>query len=162
PSELSERLRQTAFFVSGVLKSNVLDRLRKKLIEARVNGHGQHWFAVEARKLADLSLGHIETVFRTNVQSAAGAGRWEQLNDPDVAVLFFGFRYWNPRDERSRPLHRAMHGFVALKEDPIWRTVWTPNGFSCRCKVRGLRRHQSVDAGLIDAKGRTIAQRVYA
>lgn len=162
PKELSERLRQTAFFVSGVTKSNVLDEIRKKLLVARIKGHPQSWFTVEVQKIADLSIGQLENVFRTNVESAAGAGRWKQVNDPDVADLFFGYRYWNPRDERSRPLHRAMHGFVALKEDPIWRTIWTPNGYQCRCKVRPLRRHQAIDAGLIDERGRTLANRVFS
>lgn len=162
PKELSERLRQTAFFVSGVLKSNVLERIRAKLLEARIKGKGQSWFTAEVNHLADLSRQHVETVFRTNVESAAGAARWKQLHDPDVEDLFFGYRYWNPSDEHSRPLHRAMHGFVALKEDPIWRLIWTPNGYSCRCKCRGLRRHQAVSVGLIDDRGRTLRQRVYA
>lgn len=158
PKTLSENMRQTAWFVTGVVKGKVLDRIREKLIEARVRGLGQPWFAEQVKRVADLSLGHIETVFRTNVESAAGAARWKQAHDPDTADLWWGYRYWNPRDERSRPLHRAMHGFIAVPTDPIWRTIWTPNGFRCRCKCRPIERHEAVGK-LIDAKGRQIATR---
>lgn len=158
PKTLSENMRQTAWFVTGVVKGKVLDRIREKLIEARVRGLGQPWFAEQVKRVADLSLGHIETVFRTNVESAAGAARWKQAHDPDTSDLWWGYRYWNPRDERSRPLHRAMHGFIAVPTDPIWRTIWTPNGFRCRCKCRELLRREVVGK-LVDEKGRQIATR---
>lgn len=44
-------------------------------------------------------------------------------------------RYATERDERVRPQHRAMEGFVAAGTDPIWE-VWEPlNGWGCRCKL---------------------------
>jgi SPP1 gp7 family putative phage head morphogenesis protein len=161
PRQLSDNLKQSAWYVSGVLKERVLERIRTRLIEARVKGHGLGWFQAQVSQEADLTLPHIQTVFRTNVESAAGAARWRQLHDPDTEDMWWGYRYWNPRDERSRPLHAAMHGFVAAKEDPIWRTIWTPNGYQCRCKVRPLERHEAVGK-LIDEKGRRIADRWFA
>lgn len=162
PKQLSEQLRQTAWYVSGVMSGNLLDRIRKKLIEARVAGHGRDWFTQEVTKEAELTAAHVETVFRTNAASAAGAGRWKQYNDPDVADLFFGFRYVSQGDHRSRPLHKAMHDFVALKDDPVWRTIWVPNGYNCRCKIRPLRKGDAVRYGLITKDGNVAQARVYA
>lgn len=161
PRELTARLRQSAFYVSSVMRTNVVDQIRSKLIEARVHGHGKGWFQAEVSKIADLSLGHIENVFRTNVEAAAGAARWKQAHDPDTESMWCAFRYWNPRDDRSRPLHRAMHGFVAVKDDPIWPIIWTPNGFQCRCKCRPLEWDEGIKAGLFDKRRQLIARRVF-
>src|SRR2546423_112567 len=75
-------------------------------------------------EMTDRTAGEIDNVFRTNIASAAGAGRWAQLNDPDVADLFVGYRYVSRKKPTTRPLHRAMDGFVAAKDDPIWKIIW--------------------------------------
>jgi SPP1 gp7 family putative phage head morphogenesis protein len=162
PKGLSEQLRQTAWYVSGVMSGRILERIRKKLIQARVEGHGRDWFTQEVIKDAETTAAHIETVFRTNAASAAGAGRWKQYNDPDVADLFFGYRYLSQGDHRSRPLHKAMNGFVASKDDPIWKLIWVPNGYNCRCKIRPVRKADAIKFGLISKDGNPIQTRIYA
>ena len=34
-----------------------------------------------------------------------------------------------------RPEHRVLHLFTARAEDPVWRKIYPPNGFNCRCSV---------------------------
>lgn len=162
PKGLSERLRQTAWYVSGVLSASILERIRARLVEARVNGHSRDWFTQMIYDDAQTSAAHIETVFRTNSASAAAAGRWQQYTDPDVSDLFFGYRYVSQGDHRSRPLHKAMNGFAATKDDPIWKLIWVPNGYNCRCKVRPVRKKDAISIGLVDAEGRPLNRRVFA
>lgn len=162
PAQLSEQVRQTAWYVSGVMSGNLLDRIREKLIQARVEGKSRDWFTQEVMDDVGSTAAHVETVFRTNAASAAGAGRWKQYNDPDVADLFFGYRYLSQGDHRSRPLHKAMDGFMALKDDPIWRVIWVPNGYNCRCKIRPVRRRDAVTAGLITKDGTPAERRIFA
>lgn len=162
PKELSENLRQTAWYVSGVMSGRILEQIREKLIQARIEGHGRDWFTQEVIADAETTAAHVETVFRTNAASAAGAGRWKQYNDPEVADLFFGYRYLSQGDHRSRPLHKAMNGFMALKDDPIWKTIWVPNGYNCRCKIRPVRKRDAISAGLISKDGAPLQNRIYA
>jgi uncharacterized protein with gpF-like domain len=36
-------------------------------------------------------------------------------------------------DDRVRPEHAVLDGFTARMEDPVWRKIYPPNGFNCRC-----------------------------
>ncbi len=162
PRTFSDSVKQTSFFVAGVTSGRALDGIKRLLAEARVRGKSKSWFQQQVRQFAKLEAKHVETVFRTNVESAAGAGRWKQYNDPDVADLFYGYTYVSRRSEHTRPLHRLMHGFSAVKDDPVWPIVWTPNGFNCQCKVRPLRLHQAKAVGIVDGRGRVISRRIFA
>ncbi|MBA1302629.1 phage head morphogenesis protein, partial [Pseudomonas carnis] len=41
-------------------------------------------------------------------------------------------------DGKTRPSHRALHGQVFRHDDPIWASIFPPNGFNCRCRVVAL------------------------
>ena len=88
---------------------------------------------LERAGVTPLSDWHIETVFRTNVEDAYHAGRWQMLNDPDVADMVVAYRYVTMDDNRVRPAHEDMHGRTFAKDDPIWLEWWPPNGYNCRC-----------------------------
>ncbi|WP_285409626.1 phage minor head protein [Pseudomonas sp. FR229a] len=53
-------------------------------------------------------------------------------------------------DSKTRPSHRAMHGQVFHHDDPIWQTIYPPNGFNCRCRVIALT------AAAVQLRGLTI------
>lgn len=161
-SELSPRIKQLSWHISGVTSQDVLGEMRQLLVQARISGESQSWFIEHASKLADSTSSRLETVFRTNVESATSAARWGQYNDPDVSDMFVGYRYLAKGDHRSRLLHRLMDGFMAVKDDPIWQIVWTPNGYNCRCKIRPVSLPDGVKLGLVDGKGRTKNPRLYS
>lgn len=145
-----------AFTVAGVMKTDVLQDVRNALTEQLQNGGTLADFqnrlqpTLEAKgwwgkgRIVDEATGEVtgkrlnprrlETIFRTNMQSAYMAGRYqEQLANAEdrpwweyVAVL----------DTRTRPAHRAMSGRVFRYDDPFWQTFYPPNGWRCRCRVR--------------------------
>jgi SPP1 gp7 family putative phage head morphogenesis protein len=162
PRQIDPQLRQTAFFVSGVTSSNILEQIQDELIKARTEGVSESTFIERAAAISDRTAPELDNVWRTNVASAAGAGRWAQLNDPDTADMYVGYRYASRKKATTRPLHAAMDGFIAAKDDPIWRIIWVPNGYRCLCWCRGVKRDQAEQVGLIDSNGRVINQRVYA
>lgn len=91
---------------------------------------------------------HLETAFRTNIQTAYGAGNYEKFQDPELKDMFPYFRYSAIIDGRTRPAHRAMNGFVAAREDPIWNEWWPPNGFNCRCGVVAINKYKAEREGI--------------
>lgn len=90
----------------------------------------------------------IKTIFRCNMSSAYSVGRYkQQLEDADVAPYF---QYCAVMDGRTRPAHQAMNGKVFRYDDPIWNTMYPPNGWNCRCTV------VSLTPGMVKRKGLTV------
>jgi SPP1 gp7 family putative phage head morphogenesis protein len=78
----------------------------------------------------------LETIFRTNVQSAYNAGRYKQMTENASRRPWW--MYDAVEDSRTRPAHAAMDGRVYRSDDPVWDRWYPPNGFNCRCTVRTL------------------------
>lgn len=90
----------------------------------------------------------IKTIFRCNMSSAYSVGRYkQQLEDADVAPYF---QYCSVMDGRTRPAHQAMNGKAFRYDDPIWNTMYPPNGWNCRCTV------VSLTPGMVKRKGLTV------
>ena len=80
--------------------------------------------------------GHlIETIYRTQTQLAYSAGSWNADQDPAVQEILWGYEYATVGDNRVRPNHAALDGTRLPKDDPKWESIWTPNGYRCRCAI---------------------------
>jgi SPP1 gp7 family putative phage head morphogenesis protein len=86
---------------------------------------------------------HLETVFQTNVQGAYQNGKLEQMSDPAVLAVMDVWQYRTAGDARVRPAHAALDGFSALHDDPVWRRIYPPCGYNCRCTVIPLSRDEA-------------------
>ncbi|WP_174991164.1 phage head morphogenesis protein, partial [Pandoraea anapnoica] len=145
-----------AFTVAGVMKVDVLQDIRQALDKSLATGTTFEQFKRELgpvleRKgwlgkgmIVDPATGEIEgkrltprrlqTIFRTNMQSSYMAGRYAaQMEMADTHPYW---EYVAVLDGRTRPAHRALAGAVYRYDDPIWQTIYPPNGFNCRCRVR--------------------------
>lgn len=145
-----------AFTVAGVMKTDVLQDIRGALDKALRDGgtYGEFKKALGPlleRKgwlgkgyLVDDQTGEIQgkrltprrldTIFRTNMQSAYMAGRFStQLENVDNRPYW---EYVAVMDNRTRPAHRVLHGRIYRYDDPFWRTFYPPNGYRCRCRVK--------------------------
>jgi SPP1 gp7 family putative phage head morphogenesis protein len=97
---------------------------------------------------------YLKMVFRTNVQTAYGAGRFRALTDPDVVAEYPYIQYRTVGDARVREEHRVLDRGIYAATNPAWFNIAPPNGFSCRCSTVPL----SAD----DVKGKTVLQQVPA
>lgn len=80
------------------------------------------------------------------MNSAYAVGRYkQQMEDVDFAPYF---QYQCILDNRTRPAHKAMHGKVFRYDDPIWQTMYPPNGWNCRCFVNSLTPEDIKKQGL--------------
>jgi SPP1 gp7 family putative phage head morphogenesis protein len=76
----------------------------------------------------------LATIYRTNLQSAFMAANYQEMAEATDSHPYW--QYVAVLDGRTRPSHRAMNGRVFRHDDPVWNTIWPPNGFNCRCRVR--------------------------
>lgn len=75
---------------------------------------------------------YLENVFRTGVQSAYGAGRFRGLADPAVIDALPIRIYRTVGDDRVRPEHAALEGFVwDARASDEWANYAPPNGYQC-------------------------------
>ena len=72
-------------------------------------------------------------IYDTNLSTSYAAGRFEQLQ----AAPFWQYEHadWvtHPRHQ-----HKAWDGLVLARDDPFWQSHFPPNGWGCKCSVRGL------------------------
>lgn len=155
-----------AFTVAGVLKLDALQAIRGSLDTTLEKGEtfqgwknklvpeleklglwGRHKLLnEETGEVKTLSPWRLETIFRTNVQTAYMAARYqEQL--ANVAERPY-WQYVAVMDGRTRHSHAEMHNQVFRYDDPIWKYIYPPNGFKCRCRVRARTEAEVKAAGL--------------
>ena len=94
----------------------------------------QKW---ESGELTDRRL---RTIYSTNVQTAYMAGRY----DGQVKVKN-DLPYWQYvaiRDSATTNRCRRLHGLVFRADDPVWDTIYPPNHWGCRSRVRALTDRQ--------------------
>jgi SPP1 gp7 family putative phage head morphogenesis protein len=82
------------------------------------------------------SLRRLETIFRTNLQTAYMSGRYQEMME-NVADRPY-WQYVAVMDSRTRAAHAALNGTVFRYDDPVWNHIYPPNGFRCRCRVTAL------------------------
>ncbi len=147
---LEAELRPKFFTVSRIEALDVIADVHRALYRALEEGKTLTQFQEEfdPEALSSLSDHHLETVFRTNIQTAYYAGYREALSDPGMAQEFPYLQYITAGDDRVRPAHAAMDGYVAPINDPIWKEWFPPNGFNCRCDVIAISRAEAVSRGL--------------
>ena len=147
---LSDEAKTRAFVVAGLAKGDVLDAVQASLGEALAQGQtlAQWKKGVAAQGLAGLGFSdtRLETIFRTNLQSAYQAGRYAQMRR--VADDRPYWRYTAVNDSRTRPTHRGMHGLTYPADHPFWDTYYPPNGYRCRCSVQSLSASQVESRGI--------------
>jgi len=103
---------------------------------------------LEEEGASPLRPDHAETLFRTEVQRAYGAGREQALHDPEITGAFPLHQYVAIQDNRTRVEHRALHGFLAEPDDPFWIGHSPPWELNCRCDKIPVTRRQVEERGL--------------
>ncbi|MEN3259775.1 phage minor head protein [Sodalis endosymbiont of Spalangia cameroni] len=158
---VADEAHARAFTVAGILKLDVLSDIRdaqhkmlqqgqtfeeaKKALIPVLERKG--WLGkglkaspdgeLEGKKLLPYRL---ETIFRTNTQSAYMAGRYQRLRENVDQRPYW--QYVAVMDSHTRPSHAALHGRVFRYDDAGWDTLFPPNGYNCRCRVRALTADQ--------------------
>lgn len=125
----------------------------KKALRPRLEEMGwwgkQEVLDIDTGEITQAQLGSVRrlrTIYQTNVQTAYMAGRYKRYvaNAADRPY----WRYVAIMDGRTRPAHAALNGKVFRWDDPIWKVIWPPNGWGCRCRVVALTQAEFDALGL--------------
>jgi SPP1 gp7 family putative phage head morphogenesis protein len=143
---LDEDMKVRAFTVSYVDTVDRVLEIQKILDKAIADGTTLSKFQEAVTEHLDSHPWHVETVFRTNVQTAYGAAHWERAQE--LRSLRPYARYTAVMDGRTRPTHRALHGLVYPIDHPFWKMFWPPIGFNCRCHAVTFSQMELEEDGL--------------
>ena len=91
----------------------------------------------------------MDTIYRTNMQTAFQAGRYQQMTKPHLLRNRPWWQYVAVNDISTRPTHAAMNGRIFHHSNPVWRIWYPPNGFNCRCQVVTLSDREVARDGLL-------------
>ncbi|MDX1964129.1 MAG: phage minor head protein [Pirellulales bacterium] len=156
-----DAIRANSFTMSGKVNEAILTRVRDVLAEQVQDGASLADFRrAMAGELEEATLGpaHLETVFRTNVQTAYSDGQEVLASNPVVAAVFPYQEYYATHDARTRPEHIALETLgldgtgIYRRDDPLWDMFTPPWGFNCRCTVNLLTIRQAADRGVKEAQ----------
>lgn len=155
---LSDAARTRAFTATRLATDGLRERALRLLVESLQQGTTLQDFARQLRT-EEIGLGvtpsdsfYLETVYRTNVQSAYGAGRYRQITSPVVRAARPFVQYRTAGDSRVRESHRLLNGRIFRQDDPEWSRYAPPNGYACRCGVVTLRESQVDPSRVVSAR----------
>lgn len=166
--ETFQEANARAFTVAKAMRLDVLQDIRGGVRDALANGttfrtfrqqlepllRRKGWwgkqFVVNSQGVAEQvqlgSVRRLKTIYGTNLQTAYMAGRWQgQVENARERPYWM---YIAIDDSRTRASHRRLHRRVFRWDDPIWQTIYPPNDWGCRCRIRALTEQQVRDMGL--------------
>ncbi len=141
---LNEYAGDRAWTVSGVAQLDIVLDTYEQLLKAIEDGTPFEDFKKAVEENLTAAWGkpdapRIATVFRTNVQSALNAGRWVQLQDPEVKALRPNVRFDAIDDHRITQVCKECNGTV-VDIDSAWaKSHVPPLHFNCRSQLVSVR-----------------------
>lgn len=180
--DILDQAHDHAFTVAKAMRLDLLTDIRTALETALQQGQtlqqftanlkpvlqAQGWWGrqviVDSQGTAEtVQLGsprRLKTIYQTNLQSAYMAGRKAAMEQTTETHPYW--MYIAVLDGKTRSSHRAMHGQVFRHDDPIWSTIFPPNGFNCRCRVIALSEAAVKRRGLtvISSRGKAFTETV--
>lgn len=152
-----------AFTVAKVMRADVLQDIRnmcdtalnegitfqqfKKDLMPRLQAKG--WWGKkeivnkDTGLITDVQLGSVRrlrTIYQTNLQTSYMAGRYKQQTA--VAQSRPYWQYVSVIDGKTTDRCRSLHLRIFRHDDPIWDTLYPPNHWGCRARVRTLSDRQ--------------------
>ncbi len=145
--KLKEEARYEAFAMAGVKNQQALNALKDSLENAIIDGTDERLWKKEAGALLSKygfnpKPSHLGNVYRTNLYTAyskAGYKEYKEVEEEFPALMYDAIG-----DSRTRPTHNALSGKIFFSSDPIWDTIYPPNGYNCRCSVIPMSKKKLV------------------
>ena len=160
--DILQAAHDRAFIVAGAQNADLLNDLRaavdrslaggsigqfRKDFAAAVAKHGWTGWTGEGTQAGE--AWRTRVIFQTNMASSYAAGRWQQLNNPELLKVCKFWRYVHSDNVMTaRPQHKAWgdSGLTLRFDHPFWQTHFPPNGWGCMCRVVAVSAPAKDDA----------------
>jgi SPP1 gp7 family putative phage head morphogenesis protein len=148
------------FTVAKVTRLDLLQDIHNAILQAIADGESFDTFRLKLRpRLIDAgwwgkkdvvsptgeiervqlgSVRRIRTIYEVNRSTARAAADFQFQTDNAESKPWW--KYLDVGDNRVRHEHHALsvEPVVYRYDDPIWKTLYPPNGFRCRCRVEAF------------------------
>lgn len=148
-ADIPEKVRQQSFFSARVAEARILQKLRGvsdaysrgEINLAQARGQLKDYLVWSEgyrpggglKNLA--STARLNLILEQNARMAAAVGQYQAGRDPDIEERFPCWRYLGSTALMPREDHAQLAGKVFRKDDPIWRRIFPPSKFGCKCSV---------------------------
>lgn len=88
------------------------------------------------------STRRLRVIFQTNMATAYAAGQWARVQEDKTDFPYL--KYIASTAEQKRASHMTYYGKIWRVDDPIWQSIFPPNGYGCQCTVRQLNEKQAL------------------
>ena len=92
--------------------------------------------------LGEFDMRYLETEYRTAQRVAQAGVTWKKI-EQQISILPF-LRYQTVGDDAVRDEHAELDNVIYRVDDPIWSSIYPPNGWNCRCIVEQLDRDEAL------------------
>lgn len=156
-------LRARAFTVAGVTDLQVVTDVWQSIQDGIQNKTSfEDWQASVGPKLEEQwggkKPGRLETIWRTNLQSAFSAARWRQMNDPLAKELRPYVQFDATIDTRTSDVCYKCAGTIAHLDSDWVRSHTPPLHFNCRSSWITLDEEEAAQAGITTELPEDLAQ----
>ncbi|WP_159428207.1 phage portal protein family protein [Brevinema andersonii] len=136
-NKLEEELKQYAFTVTGLAKTEQIGKVLDTLVKSYDEGLSYYEFKKQLKGISEeierITEAQLQLVYRQNMANAFSEGRFKQMMQ--ATDVFPNWEYITIGDGKVRPSHAALDGQIRRYDDPFWNMWYPPNGFNCRCVV---------------------------
>lgn len=149
-----------AFIVAGMTKADMLQDMRDAVDKAIAQGTGLDTFRKDFAQIVQRTgwdyNGSFDwrsrVIYQTNLSTSYSAGRWAQLQDPDLLRIRPYLKYVHADGVANpRPLHLSWNGIILPAGDPWVLAHACPNGWGCHCRFVAASKRE-YDAAPADRK----------
>ncbi len=94
------------------------------------------------------STRRLRTIYNTNKRTARASGRWQRIQKTKDRFPYLEYR--KSLSENKRLDHKLYYGLVLPVDSPIWKEIFPPNGYGCKCRTRQLTAKEAEALGISD------------
>jgi len=157
-----EEERVRAFTVAGAAQADLVTQVYEAIDSAIEQGTTFEEFKDQVGDALESAWGgeipgRLETIFRTNVQTAYSHGRYKIMTSKAVKEAR---PYWRAEvvdDDRTSDICEELIGVVLPADDPFWDDHIPPLHFNCRTVLSPLSAEEAADEGVAEEEPDTDA-----
>jgi SPP1 gp7 family putative phage head morphogenesis protein len=136
-------------YLSAEVRLRLTERIQGKLGDYIKRGVPAPTAHEQLAEIGGFSNAYAETVYRTNLATAYTAGRFREMQDPEIREVAPSLEYSAIRDADVRPNHKAADGLIAPLDHAVWDVMSPPAGHNCRCNCNVVSIFTLRERGLI-------------